>query len=189
MRYYKILAFSCVFTALIASGVYAVDKLMSQTRKLAAEYRQTTGQPLPVTSEIANFDAARLLDLEIIQPPPGGYDAIGLEPPREGLRFQIKGRAIFDDKKGGQRIGQLKLEQSWDAVLLVLLDEQYEPNEIYEASRDAIEEAMEEAADSNRSKRGAMSVAKFRRIARLVWDKEEGIVDRDDEVWENTPDT
>lgn len=167
-------------------SVYAVDKLMSQTRKLAAEYRQMTGQPLPVTAEIANFDAARLLGLEVIQPPPGGYDAVGLEEPRKGLRFLIKGRAIFDEKKGGQRIGQLKLDQAWDAVLLVLLDESYEPFEIYEAKRDAINAAMEEAAESNRNKRGAMSVARFRHIAELVWDKERGLSD-DDEVWENNP--
>ena len=168
-------------------SVYAVDKLMAQTRKLAADFRQMTGQPLPVTAEIANFDAARLLDLEIIQPPPGGYDAVGLSSDREGLRYQIKGRAIFDEKKGGARLGQLKLEQPWDAVLLVLLDEQYEPFEIYDASREVIEESMAEAGESNRSKRGAMSVARFRRIARLAWCREEGAVD-DDEVWEKPQD-
>ncbi len=142
-----------------------------------------TGQPLPVTAEIANFDAARLLKLEVIQPPPGGYDAVGLQPPREGQRFQIKGRAIFDENKGGQRIGQLKLEQSWDAVLLVLLDESYQPFEIYEASRESIEESMTEASQSSRNKRGAMSVARFRHIAKLVWCSEEGEVD-DEEIWE-----
>lgn len=168
-------------------SVYAVDKLMAQTRKLAADYRKMTGQPLPVTAEIANFDAARLLELEVIQPPPGGYDAVGLKPPREGLRFQIKGRAIFDEKKGGQRIGQLKMEQAWDAVLLVLLNEDYEPFEIYEASREEIVEAMSENSESNRSKRGAMSVARFRNIARLVWCAEEGEVE-DEEVWEHNPD-
>ncbi|MDH5784820.1 MAG: hypothetical protein OEZ16_04330 [Chromatiales bacterium] len=168
-------------------SVYAVDKLMAQTRRLATEFRQTTGQPLPVTAEIANYDAARLLNLEIIQPPPGGYDAVGLDGAREGLRFQIKGRAIFDEKKGGQRLGQLRLEQPWDAVLLVLLDEQYEPFEIYEAGREAIKDAMEMADESNRNKRGAMSVARFRHIARLVWSRDEGEGQRG-EIWENHPD-
>jgi hypothetical protein len=168
-------------------SVYAVDKLIEQTRKLAAEYRQMTGQPLPVTAEIANFDAARLLELEIIQPPPGGYDAVGLQPPREGLRYQIKGRAIFDEKKGGQRIGQLKLEQPWDAVLLVLLDEQYQPSEIYEAGREQIEAAMSAADEGSRGKRGAMSVARFRHIASLVWCREAGEVG-DKEIWDNTRD-
>lgn len=108
-------------------GIYEVDTLIEQTRMLAAEYRRTTGKPLPVTTEIANHDAARLLDLEIINPPPGGYDAVGKTGEREGIRYQIKGRAIFDEKKGGQRLGQLKVDKEWDAILLVLLNENYEP--------------------------------------------------------------
>ncbi|MGM0595307.1 MAG: hypothetical protein ACQETD_12305 [Pseudomonadota bacterium] len=164
-------------------SVYSVDKLMSQTRKLAADYRRATGQPLPVTTEIANFDAATLLDLELVQPPPGGHDAVGRSGEREGVRYQIKGRAIFADSKGGHRIGQLKLEKEWDAVLLVLLDDEFEPFEIYEADRDTIVEAMEEGAASKRSKRGAMSVARFKNISRLVWTREEGEIK--DELWDN----
>ena len=158
---------------------------MAQTRKLAADYRRATGQPLPVTSEIANYDAATLLGLELIQPPPGGYDAVGKAGEREGVRYQIKGRAIFDESKGGQRLGQLKLEQEWDAVLLVLLDEDYEPFEIHEAEREVIEEALQES-ESKRSKRGAMSIARFKNIARLVWTREEGVIE--DELWDNSPD-
>ena len=166
-------------------SLYSVGKLMAQTRKLAADYRRATGQPLPVTSEIANYDAATLLELELIQPPPGGYDAVGKAGEREGVRYQIKGRAIFDESKGGQRLGQLKLEQEWDAVLLVLLDEDYEPFEIHEAEREVIEEALQES-ESKRSKRGAMSIARFKNIARLVWTREEGVIE--DEIWDNSPD-
>ena len=158
---------------------------MAQTRKLAADYRRATGQPLPVTSEIANYDAATLLGLELIQPSPGGYDALGKSGEREGIRYQIKGRAIFDESKGGQRLGQLKLEQEWDAVLLVLLDEEYEPFEIHEAEREVIEETLQES-DSKRSKRGAMSIARFKNISRLVWTREEGLIE--DEIWDNSQD-
>lgn len=161
-------------------SVYSVDRLMAQTRKLAADYRKATGQPLPLTAEIANFDAARLLDLDLLQPSPAGYDAIGLSDARKGLRYQIKGRAIFDESKSGQRIGQLKLEQEWDAVLLVLLDGEYQPFAIYEADRETLAEAL---AESPPNKRGAMSVARFRIIAQLVWSRDEGgIVD---ELWDN----
>lgn len=161
-------------------SVYSVDRLMAQTRKLAADYRKATGQPLPLTAEIANFDAARLLDLKLIQPSPGGYDAVGQSGDCEGIRFQIKGRAIFDESKTGQRIGQLKLEQVWDAVLLVLLDEEYQPFAIYEADRATLEAALAEAPSN---KRGAMSVARFRIISRPVWSREEGAIA--DEIWDN----
>jgi len=168
-------------------GVYSVEKLISEARRLAAEFRRTTGKPLPgVSGEIAEHDAARLLDLELCKERPGGYDAIG-RGKREGYRVQIKGRVIFDEEKSGQRIGQLKLDKDWDCVVLVIMDENYEAVEIYEASREEVENALDEAASSNRKKRGAMTVARFKIISRLVWAREEGALDG--EVWDNRSDS
>lgn len=166
-------------------GVFAVDKLMGEARRLAAEYRRATGQPLAISGEIAKYDAARLLDLEPMQDPTLGYDAVGRSGARAGQRFQIKGRAIFDEGKSGQRIGQVKQEQEWDALLLVLMDENFEPFEIYEARRAEVLEALQDKGDSKRSKRGAMSVARLKIIGRLVWSREEGALQ--DEIWENHP--
>ena len=163
-------------------GVYSVDKLISEARLLAAEYRRATGQPLGISTEIARHDACQLLDLEPAAEGVGGYDAIG-HGERQGQRIQIKGRVIFDEAKRNQRIGQLKLDQEWDSVMLVLMDENYATESIYEADRLAIIEALDEQKDSSRSKRGAMSVAKFKNIARLVWNHVEGVVA--DEVWDN----
>lgn len=147
-------------------GIYSVDKLMAETRRLAAEYRRATGQPLPVTAEIAKYDAARLLDLEVIQQQNGGFDAVGRSGENRDRRFQVKGRAIFDEVKGGHRVGQLKLEQDWDSVLLVLMDKDLEPYEIWEADRPTIEQAMQQG---KRSRKGAMTVAKFQAIGNCVW--------------------
>lgn len=164
-------------------GLYSVDKLIKEARHLAAEFRRTTGKPLPgVSGEIAEHDAARLLNLEICKEKRGGYDAIG-HGNREGKRVQIKGRVIFDEEKSGQRVGQLKLEQDWDSVVLVIMDEDYETREIFEADRDEILDAMDEAGKSARKKRGAMTVARFKIISRLVWTREEGEIE--DEIWDN----
>ena len=162
--------------------LYAADKLISEARRIAAEYRRTTGKSLGISSEIAKHDACMLLALEPVDDSSGGYDAIG-SGPREGMRIQIKGRVIFDEAKSGQRIGQLKLEQAWDSVVLVLMDEDFATYEIYQADRDEILEALDDADSPGRSKRGAMSVARFKRIARLVWTREEGCID--DEIWDN----
>lgn len=163
--------------------VYSVDKLITEARRIAAEYRRATGKTLGgISGEIAEQDAARLLDLELCTERPGGYDAIG-RGSREGVRVQIKGRAIFDERKSGQRIGQLKLDQQWDSVVLVLMDENFEPTEIYEARREDVTAAMEEGGDSRRARRGAMSVARFKNIAQLVWTAQEGAIE--DEVWDN----
>ncbi len=165
-----------------AKGVYSVNKLIAEARHLAAEYRRTTGQVLGISGEIAKHDACHLLDLEPANEGTSGYDAQG-RGERLGQRFQIKGRVIFDEAKKNQRIGQLKVEQDWDFVLLVIMDENYETDCIYEADRAAILDVLNEQKDSTRSKRGAMSVSKFRNIAQLVWSREEGAIV--DEIWDN----
>lgn len=162
--------------------VYSVDKLISEARRIAAEYRRATGKPLGISAEIAQHDACHYLHLEPVEAETG-YDAIGVEEPRKGRRIQIKGRAIFDESKGGQRLGQLRLEQDWDSVALVLMDPEFETTEIYEASRQAILDALEDATQSRRSNRGAMSVARFKHIAQLVWTREEGLITNI--IWSN----
>ena len=159
-------------------GVYSTDKLVSEARRLAAEYRRTTGKPLGISSEIAEFDAAKILDLELCDQRDGGYDAVG-RGKRAGKKVQIKGRAVFDEKKSGQRIGQMKLEQEWDAIVLVIMNEEYEPIEIFECNRNVIEEAMDDNKSNKRNKRGAMSLAKFKIISDLVWTQETGLIDSD----------
>lgn len=166
------------------SSVYSVDKLIAQARLLATEYRRATGRPLAgISGEISQYDAARLLDLELRPGENAGYDAIG-RGARAGRRVQIKARAIFDQSKSGQRIGQIKVDQDWDSVVLVLMDENFEPFEIYEAERADLVEALSDNTAGNRSKRGAMSVARFKAIGRLVWTREHGIED-DDGIWDN----
>jgi hypothetical protein len=151
-------------------AVYDVDKLMLEARKLAANYRRATGKALGISNEIAVHDVIRLMKLVPSEPEAGGYDAIGTGS-REGKYIQIKGRTLFS-KKGGQRIGQIRLEQEWDSVMLILMDENYEPYGIYEADREVIVSAVAEAS-TNRAKRGAMSVARFKAIGRRVWSSEQ----------------
>lgn len=163
-------------------SLYSVDKLISEARRIAADYRRATGKPLGISAEIASHDACAFLGLEAKEDAIG-YDAVGLEGQRQGSHYQIKGRAIFDEQKGGQRLGQIKVEQDWDKILLVLMDEDFETTEIYEASRDDIISNIDETGTNNRQKRGAMSVARFKRLAHLVWNRDEGLIT--DEVWNN----
>ena len=158
---------------------YAADKLIAQARILAAEYRRTMGRPLPgISNEIAEHDAVRLLGLTADKSEQGGWDALD---PASGKHIQIKSRTIFDESKGGERIGQLKMNQQWDAVVLVLMDENYEPYEIYQADRAALEEYAAKSS-SSRAKRGALSVGRFKIIGQLRWDRDNGPAT---EVWDN----
>ena len=60
-----------------AMPLYAIDKLIEETRRLAAEFRRTTGTMLPVSGEIARFDVAHHLDLALNDKAIKGVDAVG----------------------------------------------------------------------------------------------------------------
>ncbi|ORU94069.1 MAG: hypothetical protein A6F70_07440 [Cycloclasticus sp. symbiont of Bathymodiolus heckerae] len=155
------------------TSLYSVDKLIEQARQLAADFKRMTGKPLPgVSNEIAEHDAAKFLDLELSDDRTQGFDATRVSETGP-QKLQIKARTIFNDNYRGQRLGQLKLDKSWDSVVLVLMDENYQAFEIFEALRDDVINNLND--NSSRMKRGAMSVAKFRNIATLVWTKEDGL--------------
>lgn len=153
-----------------AETVYDVDKLMAEARKLAADYRKMTGKSLGISNEIAVHDVIRLMNLVSVPVQQSGFDAIG-RGEIEGKRIQIKGRTITTESKQNLRIGQIKMDQEWDSVMLVLLNEDYQPIEIYEAERGAILDAVGES-NSKRKNRGAMTLARFKHIATRVWPQE-----------------
>jgi len=144
---------------------YSVDKLTAEARRLAADYRRATGKTLPLSGEIAVNDAIRLLGLERPAAPTAGCDAVRRSPDKTE-NIQIKGRVVFEDGKGVPRIGQVKLEQDWDETVLVLMDQDYEPVEIYGAPRSIIEATL---AGKSANKRGAMTIAQFKIIGARLW--------------------
>lgn len=154
-------------------SVYALDRLLAETRRLAADYRAATGKVLPVSAEIAVHDAIRLLALEPA-PPGSAHDA---ERTRDGVRERVlvKGRVVFDPARGGQRLGQLRLDREWEVLVVVLLDGRYEPTELIEVPRPAVEEVLgADAPSAGRARRGALSVARARIIGERVWSRELG---------------
>lgn len=154
-------------------NVYSVDVLMQQARQLAANYRRATGKTLSgVSGELSVYDAIRLLHLAPA-PEQIGYEAVGTEQSGDlhQDKIQIKGRTIFSDSKNTLRIGQLKMEQNWDSVVLVLLNDDYEPFEIYEIDRATLTDNVIDK-QSKKARKGAMTVARFKKIATLAWSNE-----------------
>lgn len=154
-------------------AIYEIDKLMAETRRLAAEFYKTTEQTLPVSAELARYDAVRLLKLSELSDSIKGVDALDGE-----CKVQVKGRVIFNQTRSNYRIGQINLDGEWDRIVLVLFNAEYEATEIYACSRNVIEKALhapdrEESASTN--KRGVMSVAKFKAISNLAWSTNETI--------------
>ncbi len=162
-------------------SIYSVDTLIKETRRIASEYRKTTGKTLAVTPEIALHDAISLLEMTPAEKD-DAHDAY-LDYDNKQLRVLIKGRAIFDEKLKGQRIGQLKLEQEWDAVVLVIMDDEFMPQEIYLVQRDTFLEQLGEKQSV--SKKGAMTIAKFKLIGELIWTQRDGRLAA--QTWSNQP--
>jgi len=141
--------------------VYDIDKLMIQTRRLAADYRQATGQVLPVSADLAQYDAVRLLSLQTPAALESGVDAVSGD-----TRYQIKSRVLFDQHKRGYRVGQLNPNGHWDVALLVLFNAQYEPIEIIQAGREQLQHSVPTAGKNNR---GSLTVEKFRAVGDVIW--------------------
>ena len=143
-------------------------ELLKEAKKLALDYRTLTGKPLGITGEFAEYEAARLLELELAPARQAGYDATEAN---NGVlkKLQIKGRCLPEKYKPGQRIGSIRLIHDWDAVLLVLLDENFDALEIWEADRENITAALELPGSKSRNERGALSVSKFKQIGKLRW--------------------
>ena len=146
----------------------AVGKLINQVKIIAKKYRELTGRPLGITGEVAEYEAAQLLGLVLTDVRHAGYDAIR----SDGSRIQIKSRVLFETSKPGQRIGRIRLDHEWDSVMLVILDADFSPVEIYEAPRAKVEEALTAPGSRARNERGALAVSKFISIAELVWSRD-----------------
>jgi len=160
----------------------AVDKLMSETRRLAALFRANTGSVLPVSAELGRYDAAKLLHLKPLKEPMKGVDFLGTLGAYAGKKILVKSRVVFEEGKPGCRIGQLNIDSPWEYISLVLYTAQYQPFEIYGAAKKDVVDTLDKMSSSRRQ-RGMMSLAKFKVISQLLWTPEFGI--EWDDIWTN----
>ena len=142
-------------------NIYAIDKLMSETRHLAAEYHKLTGFALPVSNELARHDAMNILQLDQPSDPESGVDLIGTGP-LAGKKIQVKARVIFTGAKSRPKVGQLNFDGKWDVVILVLLDDNYNAAAMYLADRSNLHELNAKAGK-------ALSIGRFKAAAKLIW--------------------
>lgn len=147
-----------------------VYQILRDAKALARRYYHITGKPLGVTGEVAEYEAARMLDLELQLARQAGYDATEV---RNGttLRIQIKGRYFPNPKLRGGRVGSIDLKQEFDTVLLVLLDADYNAFQIYEADRSAVEALLTRPGSKARNERGSVGISQFKAISSLRWER------------------
>jgi hypothetical protein len=154
-----------------AEKLLEIEKILTDAKRLSRRYKELTGKPLGITGEVAEFEAARSLGLELADARSPGYDAKEKKTDSEVL-IQIKGRAYPRGvRESGQRIGRMDFTKAWDAVVLVLMDEDFEVREILRASRQQIVNRLKSLPVSDDGKqthtqKGALTVPMFRSIAK-----------------------
>ena len=143
-----------------------VRDVLARAKQAAADYYRLTGKPLGITGEVGEYEAARLLGLTLVAARVPGHDATD----DSGLRYQIKSRAVPDPRRANsQRRGTISPTHTWDAVLMVLMDQALQTLEIWKADRDAVLAALAAPGSKARNERGALSVSKFRQIGTRLW--------------------
>jgi len=143
----------------------ALREIIDEAKQVAKRYRILTGKPLGISGEVGEFLVADLLGLKLMGAGHPGYDAVASDK----WRIQIKARCVLPGSKMSQRVGQIRLDHEWDTVVLVLMNEDFEPLAIYEAKRPDIEAALKAPGSKARNERGTLSVAKFKAISNCVW--------------------
>lgn len=87
------------------------------------------------------------------------------------LRIQIKGRYFSNPRMRGGRVGSIDLKHSFDIILLVLLDVDYNAFQIYEAPRPAVEALLTRPGSKARNERGSVGISQFKAISSLRWER------------------
>ena len=150
-----------------------VVEILGAAKLLAQRYRVLTGKPLCIAGEVAEFEVARLLGVDLVEGPQAGFDAPRIE---NGVihRLQIKGRCLPPGASKSQRLGSIDTSKEFDGVLLVLMDEHLNATAIYEAGRAPVIAGIEKPGSKARNERGALAVANFIAIGRKVWPNDRG---------------
>jgi hypothetical protein len=142
-----------------------VMAILADAKRLAQEYRALTGKPLGITGEVAEFEAARILGVELTPARQAGHDAVE-HVNGTTRRLQVKGRCRLEGFKAQPapwvdkdctRMGSRVDGDPRPAV------------EIYEAERPAVVAALTVPGSKARNEAGAMAVSKFKAIGRLRW--------------------
>jgi hypothetical protein len=142
--------------------------LLAEAKALAKEYYDLTNKPLGVTGEVAEFEAARLLNLELVEARQAGYDALEVVDGKE-FKVQIKSRRFLPNSFPSQMVGSINTNDAWDTLLLVILNEHFNATGIWQVSREAILAALSIPGSRARSERNALSVGRIKQLGQKRW--------------------
>jgi hypothetical protein len=143
--------------------------LLADTKRIACRFYHLTGRPLGVTGEVAEYEAARLLGLDLADVREAAIDATK-QVDGKAITFQIKGRAVSPKKRYIGRVSKMKLEPQFDKALLVLIDQKtYETIEIWQSDYEAVKQRLNKPGSKARNERGSLAISQFKSISTKIW--------------------
>jgi hypothetical protein len=151
------------------SDLEAIRQLKADAKALAVRYYELTGKPLGITGEMAELEAAELLNLELADARTPGFDAWRH---RDGVaqRIQIKGRAVDANDRYRGRCPSIKCGDQFDFVLTVLMDRRsLDVLEIWEATEADVDARLKAPGSKSRNERASMGLSQFKSIATKIW--------------------
>jgi len=134
---------------------------MSRTEKeiQALEHYHSTGKPNKATHEIGRAQAAKLLELELIDDNQEDYNAIRQTGPYRYIRIRTRRYPNSVNPK----ISCGNTDQNFDSIVFIDLGEDFEVQGIWEAGKNDIVDATSRNVDRS------LSVKKFKAIATKLW--------------------
>ncbi|MGA2193492.1 MAG: hypothetical protein ABSG42_08995 [Nitrospirota bacterium] len=145
-----------------------IKEILKEAKKLAKEYYSLTGKPLGITGEVGEYEAACLLNLSFCSARTAGYDLTSPIINGKFKRYQVKTRVIKNNEFKG-RVSKIDIEKEFEAVLLVLLDEDYEVIEIREAERNKVIARLTAPGSKARNMRGSLGISQFKSISDKIF--------------------
>ena len=146
-----------------------VTSLLVEAKRIAQRFYQLTGKPLGISGQVAEYEAARLLGLELAPPREAAIDAY-LHKNGKTQSIQIKGRAVDATRRYIGRVSKIKLEPKFDAVVLVLLDKSnFDTLEIWRAEYEDIKNRLIAPGSKSRNERGSLGISQFKTVAKKIW--------------------
>ncbi len=141
---------------------------MSRTEEeiQALVHYHSTGIPNKATHEIGRAQAAKLLELELIDDNQEDYNAIRQTGPYRHIRIRTRRRT---PETGNQRISCGNTDQNFDSIVFIQLGEDFEVEEIWEAAKKDIDTKLDEPGSTARNVKRSLNVSQFKEISIKLW--------------------
>ena len=138
--------------------------ILRDAKVLAQQYRALTGKPLGITGEVAEYEAAHILGVELTARQ-AGYDATentgsNFATSRDAVCFRLQARPAPAARSTSQKSGTAFSSCCWTKIST---PSKFRPNVETRSCRSG------GSGSKARNERGALGVAKFKAIGKLRW--------------------